>query len=189
MRSIQSISRGYLATSVMFHRVRQLAKLATAIIVASTAAVAGCGMSDDPDDISFDTSELTLDTTSSANRLRQCEGYTSGGGQRVRGKVGLGTDAANGLYYHYLTVQAENWKKNIGWNTKPTGQLRIEGTVYVSTPSAPTESYSVYVDTGGETVRRIGQEVWRSAGTVNAYATAEVYLTFHGRDGTHCAIE
>jgi hypothetical protein len=173
----------------MFHRARSLARLGLAISVASMAAVTGCGMSDDPDDVSLDISELTLDTTSPASRSRQCEGYTSGRGQRVRGTVGLGTYAANGLYYHYLDVQAENWKKNIGWNTKPTSQLRIEGTVYVSTPSTPTESYGVYVDTGGETVKRIGQRVWTSPGTVNTYATAEVYLTFHGRDGTHCTIQ
>ncbi len=45
----------------------------------------------------------------------QCEGYTSGGGQRVRGIVSMELLAWTATTQTYrATVSAENWKKNFG---------------------------------------------------------------------------
>lgn len=167
-------------------------------------ACAGCAeMPPDDGDETLGEASAAVSVASNPPGSSSCEGYTAGGGQRVRGKVSIErlisfSDAAGGYYLKYrIGISAQNWKKNIGWNTKPTGQLAIVGEIddvpcYGFTASC-TGFLPVDLGTGGATVRDIGQswdsEVIGPVGDPNFYDfTARFNLTFHGRDGTSCTL-
>jgi hypothetical protein len=132
-----------------------------------------------------------------------CTDYTSGGGQRVKGKIYEGCTAFVDYKGDYgypgevvtqttITTSATNEIKGVfGWSGKRTTQLRIEGTVEIVAPYG-SGTYSVYKDTGGELTNYIQEVIWTSSwypqqcGTIGIsfYGT----LDFYGRDGTNCQI-
>lgn len=152
--------------------------------LALMASASGCAMEQDEPGLAEVASEVTLN---SSTIEAMCEGYTSGGGQRVRGRAVIKSlSLGGGQYRHTVEVEASNWKKNIGWNTKRTSALRIVGSVYLSTLGGG-ETFDVDADTGGELETRIGGEV-ALIHSVNFQAEAQVSLTFYGRDGTSCTM-
>jgi hypothetical protein len=128
-----------------------------------------------------------------------CTGYTSGGGQRVIGKVSVNCSPmidVNNTYGFGVTVltrttidvQAMNEKQNIGWHRKPTSQLRMAGWVDVSAP-AWSGVYPVDQSSNGDSW--LGQEVWGTPWFPQpCYPPVSFIpdLVFFGRDGTRCTI-
>jgi hypothetical protein len=156
--------------------------LATRLVLAAvTLAAAAC-----MEDPALTSTESSVILNNSSMSSKRCEGYTSGGGQRVRGDVVLQSYPQGQQWVHTVSVEASNWKKNFGWNTKRTAQLAFQGYVYLST-SAGGNGFSVSADTGGELETRIGAEVARIV-SVNSYAEADVQMSFYGRDGTQCSM-
>lgn len=166
---------------------------------ACTLDEAGNSFGDLDESIADTSSELVL----SAGSSKQCEGYTSGGGQRVRGVAGIErklTPVSGGLYYiqYRISVSAENWKKNIGWNTKRTTQLRIIGVIDNVPCYGFTTSCMGYIPvdlgTGGALTTKIGFN-WDSDPIGPVYDpgfydfSSDFRLTFYGRDGTSCDLE
>jgi hypothetical protein len=156
-----------------------------AILCCSVAVgLGGCAPASETDDEqnteAQSSAELTLVTGS-----RGCTGYTSGGGQRVKGSVSTYTfSKGNGQYEHYVELRAVNWIKNIGWNTKRTAQLRIEGTLSAGygTPFVP-----VYWDSSGALTTEIVKTVLFSTDTSPNFSVMSD-VTFYGRHGSNCVI-
>lgn len=153
--------------------------------LAMLASASGCAMDLDEPGLAEVASEVKTLNPSTIEAM--CEGYTSGEGQRVRGRAVIKSlRLDSGQYRHTVEVEASNWKRNIGWNTKRTTALRIVGSVYLSTLGGG-ETFYVDADTGGELETRIGGEV-ALIYSVNFQAEAQVSLTFYGRDGTTCTM-
>lgn len=101
----------------------RITSLATRLVLAAvTLAAAAC-----VEEPALTSTESSVSLNNSSMAFNRCEGYTSGGGQRVRGDVVLQSSpqVVNGVqqWVHTVSVEASNWKKNIGWNTKRTAQL------------------------------------------------------------------
>lgn len=171
--------------------------------VSLLAICSSCAMPEDEglqgDQLSWTTQDLDLNS-GAANPSGRCEGYTSGGGQRVRGDVSIQrmtSPASGGGYYlkYRINVSAENWKKNIGWNTKRTTALAIDG-VIDGVPGYGLDFgnngyLEVALGTGGNLTTKIGKS-WDS-GTIGPISDPGAYdfsarfsLGFYGRDGTYC---
>lgn len=154
------------------------------------------------EETSLSEAESAIALSSATSQSALCEGYTGGGGQRVRGRAQITrqvSPASGGGYYvkFRLSVSAENWKKNFGWNTKRTTQLRIVGVIdnvpcYGFTPSC-MGYIPIDLGTGGNLTTLIGSS-WDSQpiGPVSDPGlydfVSQFNLTFYGRDGTSCSM-
>jgi len=162
-------------------------------LVLCSAALAGCADLTDPSEpaeVGIAESAVEIDTFY-LPLSRQCEGYTGGGGQRVRGRVWAEQLAwtASTMTWR-VTVEAQNWKKNFGWNTKRTSELSIEGTVTL-TDGFVSQTWDASMDTGGSLETAIGHgvdfaPVHRT--TTPGWIKITANLTFRGRDGTVCSL-
>jgi hypothetical protein len=158
-----------------------------AILCCSVAVgLGGCALESETDDEqnteAQSSAELTFVTGS-----RGCTGYSSGGGQRVTGSVRTITNnKGNGQYEHYVELRAVNWIRNIGWNTKRTSQLRIEGTL--STGPNPFDTVvPVYWDSSGALTTEIFRPLLFLTNTSPNF-TVLSDVTFYGRHGSSCVI-
>lgn len=132
-----------------------------------------------------------------------CTGYTSGGGQRVIGKVYEACTAVVDVYGNYgypgsivsqtkVIASAENQIKNIfGWSKKSTNFLVIQGTVNI-TALGGSGPVNVYTTTSGNSASSISVWIWVSAWYPQQCFTMPLLfsgnLEFHGRDGSYCSI-
>lgn len=130
-----------------------------------------------------------------------CEGYTTGGGQRVQGRI-LSTEyvmvdvfgqTPYPGYIVYKTVAgygATNQERRLGrWGNKNTAQLRIVGNVEYVSPLG-SGSIAVDLDSGGSQTSSIAADFfnsgwWNTGPTIISFYGS---LTFYGRDGTTCSI-
>ncbi|MBT1696168.1 DUF4848 domain-containing protein [Fulvivirgaceae bacterium PWU4] len=121
-----------------------------------------------------------------------CTGYTSGGGQRVKGNIDLHlaqmvTDGQ--LYWSaYVNIYATNQEKRLGiWSGKRTSQLYIYGSVDVGPDWG---SFIVDVGTGGDLQTTLSTSYsfpYRlAANASNPYMSGT--MTYYGRDGSSCSI-
>ena len=119
-----------------------------------------------------------------------CEGETSGGGQRVRGIVRLElAEWTNTTHTWWVTVEAENWKRNFGWNLKRTAELSVNGTISLRSEFSPVgQPFEVSLDTGGDLETRIGATYAFDPIPAGAEPIVTGSLTFHGRHGTECSL-
>ncbi len=130
-----------------------------------------------------------------------CTGLTSGGGQKVVGKVYLGCTGFVDVYGNYgggivtqskIVATASNYKKGVfGWSLKPTSQLHIYGEIRILAPFG-SGTYGINRSPGSETVTSISSTPWQSdwyqiqCGVIPVSIDGE--LTFYGRDGSSCSI-
>jgi hypothetical protein len=113
-----------------------------------------------------------------------CDGYTSGGGQRVHGLVHfLSSDLSTTVH-----ATASNWTKVLGgWVAKRTAQLRIVGTVTaVSTAFGTRGDVCTFdEDTGGSLLPVIIRTcVLPRRSGLDGY---DIQLSFFGRHGSVCS--
>lgn len=144
-----------------------------------------------------DTGGRALKTTFSGEA--SCDGYTDGGGQRVKGAAAIGKYAmvdiwgntpypGQTVYKTVAGVAATNQIKRLGrWGNKNTAQLRIVG--YVN--AVPYATVAIDLDSDGEQTSSISQEIYNS-GWVNTgwnpVLSINGALTFYGRDNSYCSI-
>jgi hypothetical protein len=108
--------------------------------------------------------------------------------------------ASGGGYYlkYRISVSAENWKRNFGWNKKRTTQLAIQGVIN-DVPcygfTSPCMGYlPVDRGTGGNLMDEIGY-AWESEtlGPINDPGFydfgADFQRDYYGRDGTNCDLD
>jgi hypothetical protein len=122
-----------------------------------------------------------------------CTGYTSGGGQRVKGSVYLFASESNvdGVvhYYGWITIRATNQEKKLGvWLGKRTSALAIVG--YINASPSEWGSYSANLDTGGDLDTTIEQtfNLPSILKQTTSFPSISGSLTFYGRQGTTCSI-
>ena len=152
-------------------------------ILFGSVALSAC-MLDEAEQLQTGTSDQPILLSINGPSQAGCEGFTSGGGQKVRGHVDVQLiDIASSTWR--ATMTAENWKKNIGWNTKRTTELRIVGSIATSMFGARTLQCDIDVDSGGELTTLIGFTCDYQAPST---AITDARLTFFGRDGTVCAL-
>jgi hypothetical protein len=121
-----------------------------------------------------------------------CTGYTSGGGQRVKGNIDLYLSQVvndGQLYWSaYVNVYATNQEKRLGiWSGKRTSELYIYGSVDVGPDWG---SFIIDVGTGGDlqtTLSTTYSFPYRLAvNASNPYMSGT--MTFYGRHGSSCSI-
>jgi hypothetical protein len=123
-----------------------------------------------------------------------CTGYTSGGGQRVKGQVDLfaSETSLGGITYlgAYVNVHATNQERRLGiWSGKRTSELYISGSIYVA-PEWEWGGVVVELGTGGDLETSIGTTYSFPDRPKVSATWPYMYgaLTFYGRQGSSCAI-
>ncbi len=122
-----------------------------------------------------------------------CEGYTSGGGQRVQGFVWESKHYGSGAYANGkivdLYIEAINQKKNFWWHKKRTSQLRVEGFISYAITGFYSSTIPINWTTGGQLKTSIKSfyTIWTQGG-LNTLPTItyDGSVNFYGRHGTHC---
>jgi hypothetical protein len=121
-----------------------------------------------------------------------CTGYTSGGGQRVKGNIDLflSQQVNEGQLYWsaYVNIYATNQERRLGiWSGKRTSELYIYGSVDVGPDWG---SFIVDIGTGGDlqtTLSTTYSFPYRLAiNASNPYMSGS--MTFYGRHGSSCSI-
>ncbi|MEQ9373671.1 MAG: hypothetical protein RIG68_00690 [Imperialibacter sp.] len=147
-----------------------------------------------------ETIEISLENGRSMlfNGTSDCTGYTTGGGQRVKGRAealystpsgGQGT----GPYIIYMYLRASNEYKGVfGWRSKDTSQLNINGWVdyYVTTypVTTITDIITLNATTNGQTVSTITYDIYNVQSNYPIGYGLQGSLTYTGRHGSSCSL-
>lgn len=127
------------------------------------------------------------------NGTTDCTGYTSGGGQRVKGRAAAVYTTGSGVYGIYMYLHAWNEYHGVfGWRLKDTSQLNISGIIdyYVTTYPVNTVSdqLSIYATTNGQTVSSIRYDIYDTVSSSPIGYGLSGNLTYTGRHGSSCSL-
>lgn len=134
-----------------------------------------------------------------------CEGYTSGGGQRVKGYAVAGSRLTTDIYNQYgcgntimsqptAYLKAENESKGFfGWSKQNTAELKIIGTnISYSVRVASGFNMNFIRTTDGQQLNTIIRYLHNSTTWYCGYADEYFWMTGHasftGRHGSNCQI-